>query len=108
MTYVSLVHQIKQANLIGYTGQKITNAVLGSMSPSLTSQTVSESTSNLCLQRLEQFLEVYFQQQNAHDLCNTMSTMLQSPEETAYYVVMRSLKIRLKILLFSEKPDDLS
>ena len=35
-----------------------------------------ETTSDLSLERLQQFLEAHFHQQNAHDLCNTISTML--------------------------------
>ena len=76
------------------------------MSPSQTLQTVSETTSNLYLQRLEQVFEAHFQQQNAHDLCNIMSAIIQFLEETVYYFVLRCLEKRLKILLFSGKPDD--
>ena len=36
MTYVSLVHQIKQAKRIDYTDQEITSTVISSSSPSLT------------------------------------------------------------------------
>ena len=34
LTYVSLVHQIMQAKPMGYTDQKITNAVISSVTPS--------------------------------------------------------------------------
>ena len=58
MTYVSLVHQIKQAKLVCYTDKEITNAVISSMSPSLTLRNVLETASSLSLERLEQFFEV--------------------------------------------------
>ena len=67
LNYVILVHQKKQAKLMDYSDQNITNAVISSMSPSITLPTVLENTSNLSLERLEQFLEAHFQQQNAHD-----------------------------------------
>ena len=53
LTYVSLAYQIKQAKLMGYTDQDITNAVISFMSPSLTLRTVLKTTSNLFLERLE-------------------------------------------------------
>lgn len=62
LIYVSWPHQVKQAKLIGYTGQETTNAVISSVSDSLTLRTVMETTSNLSLDRLEQFLEDHFQQ----------------------------------------------
>ena len=72
LTYVSLVHQRIRAKLMGYTDQKIISAVISSMFTSLTLQTVLETTLSLSLERLEQFMEAHFQQQYAHDLCNTM------------------------------------
>ena len=52
LTYVSLMHQIKQARLTGYTDQEVINAVISSMVPGLTLRTVLETTPNLTLDRL--------------------------------------------------------
>ena len=108
LTYVSLVHQIKQARLTGYTDQEVINIVISSMVPGLTLRTVLETTPNLTLDRLTQFLEAQYEQKNAHELCNTMTNMLQFPEESVYTFVMRCLEVRQKILLVSEKSCDLS
>ena len=86
---------------MGYTEQAIINAVISSMSPSVTLRTVLGTTSR-------QFLEANFQQQNARGLCNTMSAILQFHKETVYSFVMRCLGIRQKMILFSGKPYDLS
>ena len=99
LTYVSLMHQIKQARLTGYTDQEVINAVISSMVPGLTLRTVLETTPNLTLDRLTKFLEAHYEQKNAHDLCNTMTNMLQFPEESVYTFVMRCLEVRQKILL---------
>ena len=56
LTYVSLIHQINEAQKAGYDESEIVNSVIGAMSPSLTLRNVLETTSNLSLQRL-QFLE---------------------------------------------------
>ena len=108
MTYVSLMHQIKHAGLTGYTDQEVINAVISSVVPGLTLRTVLEATTDLILDRLTQFLEDHCEQKNAHDLCNTLTNMLQFPEESAYTFVMRFLEVRQKIPLVSEKSCDLS
>ena len=51
---------------------------------------------------------MHFQQQNGHDLCSTVSAILQFHEETVYSFVIRCLESRQKILFFSGKPDDLN
>ena len=78
------------------------------MVPGLTLRTVLETTPNLTLDRLTQFLEAHYEQKNAHDLCNTMTNMLQFPEESVYAFVMRCLEVRQKVLLVSKKSCDLS
>ena len=55
-----------------------------------------------------QFFEAHYKQKNAHDLCNTMTNMLQFPEESVYAFVMFCLEVRQNILLVSEKSCDLS
>ena len=52
LTYVSLMHQIKQARLTGYTDQEVINTVISSMVPGLTLRTVLETIPNLTLDRL--------------------------------------------------------
>ena len=73
------------------------------MVPGSTLRTVLETTPNLTLDRLTQFREAYYKQKNAHDLCNTMTNMLQFPKESVYTFVMLCLEVRQKILLVSEK-----
>ena len=82
--------------------------MISSIVPGLTLRTVLETTPNLTFDRLTQFLEAHYEQKNAQDLCNTMTNMLQFPEESVYAFVMRCLEVRQKILLVSEKSCDLS
>ena len=49
LTYVRLMHQIKQARLTGYTDQEVINALISSMVPGLTLRAVLETTPNLTL-----------------------------------------------------------
>ena len=102
------MHQIKQARMTSYTDQEVINAVISSMVPGLTLRTVLETTPNLTLDRLTQFLEAYYKQKNAHDLCTRMTNMLQFLEESVYAFVMWCLEVRQKILLVSAKSCDLS
>ena len=71
------MHQIKLARLTGYTDQQMINAVISSMVPDLTLCGVLETTPNFTLDGLTEFLEAYYEQRNAHDLCNAMTNMLQ-------------------------------
>ena len=75
------MHQIKQARLTGYTDQEVINPVISSMVPYSTLRTMLETTQNLTLDRLTQFLEAHCEKKNANDLCNIMTNMLQFPEE---------------------------
>ena len=88
------MHQIKQARLTGYTDQEVISAVISSMVPGLTLRTVLETTPNLTLDQLTQFLEAHYEQKNAHDLFNRMTNMLQFPDESVYTFVMRYLEVR--------------
>ena len=72
------------------------------MVPSLTLSTVLETASSLKFDRLTQFHGGHYEQKNAHDLCNAITSMLQSPEESVYTFVMFCLEVRQKILLASK------
>ena len=75
------------------------------MSPSLTLRNMLETTSNLSLQRLLQFLESHFEETSATDLWGTLTSMIQLPEESEYSYVMKRIEIRQKVLLASSKSD---
>ena len=104
LTYVSLMHKIKQARLAGYTDQEVITAVISSVVPGLTLATVL----NLALDRLTQFLDAHYDQKNANDLCNAMTKVPHFTEESVYTFMMWCLEICLKILLDSEKSCDFS
>ena len=74
------------------------------MVPSLKLRGVLETTPNLSLAQLLQFLEVHFlNERSAEDLCNAMTSLVQSDDELVYAYVMRSIEIRQKVLLASQK-----
>ena len=105
LTYVSLIHQINEAQEAGYDESEIVNSVIRAMSPSLTLRNVLETTSNLSLQRLLQFLESHFEETSATDLWGTLTSMIQLLEESEYSYVMKCIEIRQKVLLASSKSD---
>ena len=69
------------------------------MSTSLTLRNVLESTSNLSLQRLLQFLKSHFEETNVTDMCGKFTSMIQLPEESEYSYVMKCIEVRQKVLL---------
>ena len=103
--HVSLIHQINEAQEAGYDESEIVNSVIRAMSPSLTLRNVLETTSNLSLQRLLQFLESHFEEKSATDLCGKLTSMILLPEESEYSYVMKCIEVRQKVLLASSKSD---
>ena len=75
------------------------------MIPSLTLRNVLQSTPNLSLNQLLQYLETHFDERNATDLCSKLTSMVQLPEESEYQYVMRCIEIRQKVILASNKSD---
>ena len=73
------------------------------MVPSLTLREVLETTTDLSLAQLLQFLEAHFNERSAEDLCTAMTSLVQLTDESVYAYVMRTIEIRQKILLASQK-----
>ena len=87
LTYVSLMHQIDEAQETGYEESEIVSSVIRAMIPSLTLRHVLESPPNLSLNQLLQYLEAHFDEQNATDLCSKLTPMVQLLEESEYQYV---------------------
>ena len=64
LTYVSLMHQIDEAQEAGYEKSENVSSVIRAMIPSLTLRNVLESTPNLPLKQLLHYLEAHFDEQN--------------------------------------------
>ena len=73
------------------------------MVPSLTLREVLETTTDLSLAQLLKFLEAHFNERSAEDLCTAMTSLVQLTDESVYAYVMRTIEIRQKILLASQK-----
>ena len=100
LTYVSLMHQIRDAQAAGYKEEEIVSSVINCMVPSLTLRGVLATTPNLSL---AQFLEAHFNERSAEDLCDAMTSLIRSTDESVYAYVMRTIEIRQKVLLASQK-----
>ena len=99
------MHQIDEVQEAGYEESEIVRSVIRAMIPSLTLRNVLESTPNLSLNQLLQYLEAHFDERNATDLCSKLTSMVQLPEESEYQYVMRWIEIRQKVILASNKSD---
>ena len=89
---MSFMHQIHEAQDADYEKSEIVKC-FQSMISILTLRNVLESTPNLSLNQLLQYLETHFDEQNATDLCSELTSMGQLMEESAYQYVMRCIKI---------------
>ena len=75
------------------------------MIPCLTLRNVLESTLNLSLNQLLQYLKAYFDDRNATDLCSKLTSIVQLLKESEYHYVMRCIEVRKKVILASNKSD---
>ena len=97
------MHQIDEAQETGYEESEIVSSVIRAMIQSLT--LVLESTPNLSLNQILQYLKAHFDRRNATDLCSKLTSMAQLPEESEYQYVIRCIEIRQKVILASNKSD---
>ena len=105
LSYISLMHQINEAKASGYDDDEIVSSVIKAMVPSLTLRNVLETTKDLTLKRLHQFLEAHYEEKNATELCSKLTSSIQLPEETPYSFVMRCIELRQKLLITAAKSD---
>ena len=105
LTYVSLIHQMSEAKACGYDDNEIVSSVIRAMVPSLTLRTVLETTKDVSLQRLHDYLKAHYDEKNAPELCSKLTSMVQTTQETPYSFVMNCIAVRQKLLLVSEKSD---
>ena len=103
LTYVSLIHQTDEAQEAGYEESEIVSSIIRAMTPSLTLRNVLESTPNLSLNQILQYLEAHFDERNATDPCSKLTSVVQLPEESEYQYLMRCNEIRQKVILGSNK-----
>ena len=96
---MSLMHQIDEVQEARYEKSETVSSVISAMIPSLTLRNVLENTSNLSLNQLLQYFEAHFDEWNATDLCNKLTSMVQLPEESEYQYVMKCIEIRQKVIL---------
>ena len=75
------MYQIRDAQAAGYKEDEIVSRVINCMVPSLTLRGVLETTPNLSLAQLLQFLEAHFNGRSAEDLCNTMTSFVPPADE---------------------------
>ena len=75
------------------------------MIPSLTLRNVLETISNLSLAQLQRYLQSHYGEQNATDLANNLTSMVQFPRESSYAFVMRCIEMRQKLIMSSDKAD---
>ena len=103
LSYVSLMHQINEAQGNGYKDSEIISAVVRSMTPGLSLRCVLETKSDLDLKTLHQFLEAHYSEKSATELCNQLSSLVQATDESAYAFLIRCIEVRQKLLLASGK-----
>ena len=106
--WVSLKHQIKEAQLSGYSDKEIINGVINAMTPNLRLRNVLETSKELSLSRLTHFLEAHYGKQSAPDLCSRLTNMAQHPGEEVYDFVMRCIEVCQNLLLASENSTEIS
>ena len=104
LSCISLIHQIKNEQA-GYEESKIFRVIIGAMIPSLIVRKVLETISNLSLEQLQKYLQSHYGEQNATDLANNLTSMVEFPSKSSYVFVMRCIEMRQKLIMSSDKAD---
>ena len=105
LAYVSLMHQIDEAQEEGYEESEFLSSVIRTISRILNLRNVLESTQSLSINQLLHYLEAHFDERNSSDLCSKLISIVQLPEESEYQYVMRCNEIRQKVIFVSNKSD---
>ena len=105
LAYVSLMHQIDEAQEKGYEESEFLSSVIRTISRSLNLRNILESTPSLSINQLLHYLEAHFDERNSADLCSKLISSVQLTEESEYQYVMRCNEIRQKVILASNKSD---
>ena len=71
----------------------------------LTLRNALESTLNLSLNQLLQYLEAHFDEWNATDLCSKLALIVQLQEKSEYQYIMRCIEVIQKVILAFNKSD---
>ena len=103
--YVSLMHQINEANAAAYDQDNLVNGVIRAMLPSLTLRNILETRTDPNLDRLLSFLEAHFEAKNTTDLWSKLTSMTCQQKKSFYSFVLRCIDLRQKILVASTKSD---
>jgi len=105
LSYISLVHQINEADALGYTEHEIISAIIRAMIPGLPLRSILETKADISLAQLHKFLEAHYDEKNASELVNKLTSLVQLPEESAYMFIIRCIETRQKLLLASSRAD---
>ena len=81
LIYVGLMHQIREVRAAGYREDETAGSVINWMVLCPTLRGVLDTTPNLSLAHLLQFLEEHFNERSAENLCNLMTALVQSTDE---------------------------
>lgn len=92
LSFISLTYQIKTTKQADYEEREIVSTVIGSLIPSLILRSVLEATPDVTIYQLLQYLEAHFGEQNITDLFNSLTSMVQYPEDLRMLLLRGALK----------------
>jgi len=104
LSFISLQKQIEEGTEKGYPEKEIVNAVIRAFTPGLYLRNVLETTEGLTLEKLTKFLQSHYLERSTTDLCQHMTSLTQSQQESSIQFVYRAMSLRQKIILASKSP----
>ena len=78
------------------------------MTTNLQLKNLLETMTDLTLARSMSFLQAYFEQGNAPDLCRKPPSMSQLSEESTYQFIIRCLEMKQKVYIVSKQSDEIT
>ena len=105
LSFVSLSRQIDGGLRAGYKENKIIDAAIRTVSPSLQLRSYLEMIQDLTLTRLRLIMKAYFKQKLGTELYQELSNLRQERSETPQDFLVRAMSLRQQVIFVSSASD---
>lgn len=105
LSFVGLMRQIDCGLGKGYKESDVIEAVIRSINPNSKLKSYLEIMKDITLQKLCQILRVHYQEKNASELYQELTSIVQGTKESPQDFLLRALSLRERVI-FASKADD--
>ena len=107
LRFVSVKHQIHEAQRQGFTEDETASSVIRSMYSGLRHKSILVMKSNLALATLIGYLQQHYEEKSSTDLCAQLTSLNQMPNEGVVDFILRCIELREKLTLTSKRSGEI-